>query len=362
MEPAKPGGQSYSQPGPWNCVVRVCFICFFAEASMEEQEIIGIRTQLLNRRERLQEFIREERKTPQLVKLLQDVDMALERLNDGTYGICEICREPIEPQYLRVEPLVRVCLGHLSDAQQRAIERDLELAAEVQVNLLPTRDTQIQGWQLGYHYEPVGPVSGDYCDVVASASSDDGTYFFFGDVSGKGVAASLLVSHLHAMFRSLVVSNLPLARLVERANRLFCESTMSSNFATLVCGKISQSGELEICNAGHCYPLVVKGGQIRSIESTGLPLGTFYNAEYQSRVMHLAEDDILFLYTDGLTEARNPSDEEYSEAQLSALVARESIRPVNDLIDSCVKDWQVFRAGAPKTDDLTIMVLRKSAS
>jgi phosphoserine phosphatase RsbU/P len=329
---------------------------------MDEQQLAEIRTQLQNRRERLQEFIQEERKTPQLVRLLQDVDMALERINDGTYGICEICKEAIEPRYLHVEPLVKVCLSHLSDAQQRAIERDLELAAEVQVNLLPTRDIRIKGWELGYHYEPVGPVSGDYCDVVVSTSSDGETYFFFGDVSGKGVAASLLVSHLHAMFRSLVASNMPLARLVERANRLFCESTMSSNFATLVCGKVSQSGELEICNAGHCYPLVVKGGQIRSIESTGLPLGTFYNAEYHSRVMRLADNDLLFLYTDGLTEARNPSEEEYSEAQLSALVAREANQPVKGVIDLCVKDWQRFRAGTPKIDDLTIMVLRKRSS
>jgi sigma-B regulation protein RsbU (phosphoserine phosphatase) len=329
---------------------------------MNQEQTASIRTQLLNRRERLQDFIREERKTPQLVKLLQEVDMALERLNDGSYGLCEICHEDIEPQYLRIEPLVRVCLSHLSPEEQRGIERDLQLAAEVQVNLLPTKSMKIKGWELGYHYEPVGPVSGDYCDVVIPTTPGDATYFFFGDVSGKGVAASLLVSHLHAMFRSLVESNLPLARLVERANRLFCESTMSANFATLVSGRISPSGELEICNAGHCYPLVVRRGQIRSIESTGLPLGTFYNADYQSRTMHLSEKDFLFLYTDGLTEARNAADEEYSEAQLSALVARESHRSPTDLIDACVKDWQQFRSGSRKIDDLTIMILRKASA
>lgn len=326
---------------------------------MNNDQMAGIRTQLLNRRERLQDFIHEERKTPQLVKLLQEVDMALERINNGSYGICEICHEDIEPHYLRIEPLVRVCLSHLSPEEQRGIERDLELAAEVQVNLLPARAMKIKGWEVGYHYEPVGPVSGDYCDIIAPAATPDATYFFFGDVSGKGVAASLLVSHLHAMFRSLVESNLALPRLVERANRLFCESTMSANFATLVSGRISSTGDLEICNAGHCFPLVVRGGQIRSIESNGLPLGTFYNADYQSRTMHLAEKDFLFLYTDGLTEARNPADEEYSEAQLSALVAREQHRAPTELIDACVNDWQTFRASARKLDDLTIMILRK---
>ncbi|HEY6952367.1 MAG TPA: SpoIIE family protein phosphatase [Bacteroidota bacterium] len=326
---------------------------------MEDLQNTSIRAQLLQRRERLQAFIRQERKTPQLVKLLQDVEMALERLNDGTYGLCEICHEDIEPQYLRVEPLVKVCLSHLSDEQQRAIERDLQLAAEVQVNLLPTRNTDVKGWTLDYRYEPVGPVSGDYCDVVPSPTKEGETYFFFGDVAGKGVAASLLVSHLHAMFRSLVATDIPLARMVERANRLYCESTLSSNFATLVCGKVSHSGEVEICNAGHCYPLVVRNSQIRSIESMGLPLGTFFHAEYTSRSMQLGRNDLLFLYTDGLTEARNEADEEYSEAQLSALVARESHLGPGELIEACMRDWAAFRSSARKTDDVTIMVLRK---
>ena len=320
----------------------------------------AIRSQLLHRHERLKDLLVEERKTPQLVKLLHEVESALERLSDGSYGICEICHESIEPDYLRVEPLVRVCLGHLSEEQQHAVERDLQLAAEIQGKLLPTRDAKVPGWDLSFHYEPLGPVSGDYCDIVSSQSNEGGTYFFFGDVSGKGVAASLLVSHLHAMFRTLLASDLALNTLVERANRLFCESTLSANFATLVCGRALPSGEIEICNAGHCYPLVVKGGQIRSIESTGMPLGTYFNAKFQCRKVHLAPGDFLFLYTDGLTEARNAADEEYSEAQLSALVTRESQRAPQALIQVCIDDVVRFRAGAPKADDLTIMVLRKT--
>jgi sigma-B regulation protein RsbU (phosphoserine phosphatase) len=328
---------------------------------MNPSDASEIKAQLLHRYERLQEFISEERKTPDLIKLLHDVESALERLNDGTYGICDICHESIEPDYIRVEPLVRVCLTHLTEDQQRSIERDLQLASEIQSMLLPTRDVKIAGWELSYHYEPVGPVSGDYCDLVTSGSPDGRTYFFFGDVSGKGVAASLLVSHLHAMFRTLVPSGLPLNKLVERANRLFCESTLATNFATLVAGSISGEGDVEICNAGHCYPLVVKGGQIRSIESTGMPLGTFFNAEFRSRTLQLSPGDILFLYTDGLTEARNPSDEEYSEAQLTALVTREAYRPPRELINVCVEDVTRFRSNSPKVDDLTIMVLRKSS-
>ena len=325
---------------------------------MDHQHTDALRAQLLQRRDRLREFILEERKTPQLINLVHEVELALERLNDGTYGICEICHEGIEDEYLHSEPLVRVCLAHLSEAQQRAVERDLQLASQIQGQLLPQHHLTIEGWETSYHYEPVGPVSGDYCDIVKSA--DGATYFLFGDVSGKGVAASLLVSHLHAMFRTLLSSEQPLNVLMERANRLFCESTLSANFATLVCGRLSRTGEVELCNAGHCYPLVVSGGYIRSIESTGLPLGTFFNAEYKAVKLQLSGGDVLFLYTDGLTEAVNERGEEYSEAQLSALVSREGRQEPQKLIKACIDDLTLFRGVTPKADDLTIMVFRKT--
>ncbi len=169
------------------------------------------------------------------------------------------------------------------------------------------------------------------------------------------------MSQLHAIFRTLVSTERSLKTLVERANRLFCESTHSTNFATLVCGKASLNGEIEISNAGHCYPLVVQAGEIRSIESTGLPLGLFFNAEYQTRKLELSPGDKLFLYTDGFTEARNSSGDEYSEARLSALVAREHRRLPEDLINVSVADLVRFRGDTPKADDLTIMILHRSS-
>jgi sigma-B regulation protein RsbU (phosphoserine phosphatase) len=220
----------FPQPSSPQIVIQKPFWGF----AMDHIHTSSLQALLLHRRNRLQEFIREERKTPQLVKLVQEVESALERLNDGTYGRCEICQENIEEEYLHSEPLVRVCLSHLSETQQRAIERDLQLASQIQNKLLPLHNLLIDGWETSYHYEPLGPVSRDYCDIVKTA--DGSTHFFFGDVSGKGVAASLLVSHLHAMFRTLLSSNQPLHELVARANRLFCESTLSANFAAALQG------------------------------------------------------------------------------------------------------------------------------
>src|SRR6267143_331059 len=122
-------------------------------------------------------------------------------------------------------------------------------------------------------YEGAGPVSGDYCDAV---SGDGGSlYFAIGDVSGKGVTASMLMAHLHATLRALVPLNLPLDQLVTRASSLFCESALPSHFATLVLGRAGRSGDVEICNAGHVPPLVARGREVARIASTGIPIGMF---------------------------------------------------------------------------------------
>ena len=188
--------------------------------------------------------------------LLRQVDSALERLDTGTYGTCESCFHPIEARRLLGDPLTQVCLGCLSETQQRALEHDLELAAVVQRALLPAEHVRVGGWEIEHRYQPLGPVSGDYCDVLRPETSNAPAHFILGDVSGKGVSASILMSHLQAVFRSLASLDLSVAGLVERANRIFCEGAVASAFSTLLLGRLAPDGNLELCNAGHCPPLL----------------------------------------------------------------------------------------------------------
>lgn len=318
-----------------------------------------LRTQLHDRRHALQEYLEHGTPTDRLLALLHEVDSALARVDAGLYGICEQCHEPIEDNFLRSEPLARICLDHMNDEQKAAIERDLELAARVQGKLLPSCNNDVDGWQLCYHYEPLGVVGGDYCDFIPPEKSGDDLYFFLGDVSGKGVSASMLVFHLHAMFRSLVAPGASLARLVERANRQFCDITLSSNFATLVAGKASADGTIELCNAGHCRPLVMQAGKLRSVERMGLPLGVSYSATFETRTIRFSSGDHLLLYSDGVTETFNPLKEEYSDARLSALIATEATASPEQLIGLCVNDLASFRASAPRRDDVTIFAMKR---
>jgi phosphoserine phosphatase RsbU/P len=203
-------------------------------------------------------------------------------------------------------------------------------------------------------------VSGDYCDLVSAAGDGSDQFVLLGDVAGKGVAASILMAQLHATFRTLIDVGLPLETLLERANRIFCESVASSKYATLVCAKLGPSGEAAVANAGHVPPLLVHGSRVSPIRATGLPMGLFCGGGFSVETTRLCPGDTLFLCTDGLTEAQSPAGEEYGLDRLVALLAaRNSLAPAA-LADACLRDLASFRAGAPRADDLTLMVVRRT--
>ena len=293
-----------------------------------------VQLQLRDRRQRLETALQKAPGTAQFERLLGEVDAALARVDAGSYGLCEVCHD--------------------------TIEQDLELAGRIQRGLLPEHDLAHNGWEIHYRYEPAGPVSGDYCDVVRPAGDAGNLYFLFGDVSGKGVPAAILMAHLHATFRSLVAADFSAEQLVERANRVFRESTLSPYFATLVVGRAAASGDLEICNAGHWPPLLLSGGKVTAVDPTGLPVGTFYSANYSSRHLALAPGDALVLYTDGLSEARDRSGAEYGAERLrNVLVSSPHLGP-RELASACLDDLATHLQGAKKADDLTLMVVRRA--
>ncbi len=328
---------------------------------MDQTDTAMFRAHLVDRRERLRTAVSDRRNAADFVNLLKEVDSAIERLDAGSYGICEICSDAIESDHLRQDPLVRVCLSHLSEDRQRAIERDLELASAIQRKLLPARSLVTGGWEIAFHYEPAGPVSGDYCDIIRDEKSGAPPLFFIGDVSGKGVAASLLMSHLHAIIRSISESERSIARLVERANRVFSESTLSLQFATAACGRAFTDGSIELCVAGHCPPLVVHADRVTAVEASGLPLGIMFSAEYAERRVRLERGDAMMLYTDGLTESRNDQGEEYGENRLRHVLASLHGSAASRILAACLDDLRVFRGATPPADDLTVLVLQRPA-
>jgi sigma-B regulation protein RsbU (phosphoserine phosphatase) len=318
-----------------------------------------LQTQLEGRKRRLEGALVGNPENASLLQLLDQVDSALDRIERGTYGICEECHDSIERDRLLADPLMRLCLDHLTPPQRRRLEEDLELASRVQQRLLPPRPFRAHGWRAHYQYEPLGVVSGDYCDLITMESGPQGVLFLLGDVSGKGVAASLLMTHLHAMFRSLASVGLPLAEMMGRANRLLCESTVAGQFATLVCGRVTPSGEVEISSAGHCPVLALRDGEVARFESTGMPLGMFCEGDYPTQQTKLDPGDSLFLFTDGASETHDASGDEFGVDRLAKLIGSRRTLAPEDLAATCLKELRDFSSGAPQTDDLTLLILRR---
>jgi sigma-B regulation protein RsbU (phosphoserine phosphatase) len=315
-----------------------------------------LREQLIDRRQKLENAARSSIETKEIAQLLTEVDEALRRMESGTYGLCDVCHDPVETGRLLANPLTRLCLDHLSLKEQRALEDDLELAGQIQTGLLPQPSLKVDGWEIAYHYQPAGIVSGDYCDLISG--DDHSLLFVLGDVSGKGVAASMLMAHLQAMFRTLISINLPLEEIVERASRVFCESTLPTHYATLVCGKANPSGDIEICNAGHLPPLLFRQGAVQRIEATGLPLGIFGNEHFSVNRFQMQKGDTLILYTDGLSETRGTAGE-YGLERLSSLLLHNGGLTPNALLTTCVGEVDAFRVTDTLADDLTLMAIQR---
>jgi sigma-B regulation protein RsbU (phosphoserine phosphatase) len=325
------------------------------EETMATTENSYFQKELQQRREHLLSASTNNAADASLRQLLSSVDDALSRLQNGTYGICESCHDTIEPDRLLCDPLLRFCLDHLSHAEQRALEHDLTLAANIQRALLPRQDWCVGGWQARYHYEAANLVSGDYCDLI---DADESFLFLLGDVSGKGVAASM--SHLHATFRSLAGQNLPLHQLVECANRLFSESTTAGQFATLVVGRAWQDGRVEYVSAGHLPLLHISQAGVAAKDATGVPLGMFCTTQFAVCHLTLAPGDTLFLYTDGLSELFNAAGDEYGVQRVQSLAARFAQACPEDMLASCLEEIRKYSAGVKHNDDLTLLAIRRA--
>jgi sigma-B regulation protein RsbU (phosphoserine phosphatase) len=342
------------------------------QSSQEEIETMAqvsdsyIREQLEKRREELNLALAAAAPvTPAgpYLELLGEVDTAIQRMDEGTFGVCTVCEGTVERQRIIADPLVKVCLDCLSLDDRRALERDLELAASVQRGLLPEKDVRFGEWHIHYEYIPAGHVSGDYCDLIVPRSSDGKLIFLLGDVAGKGLAASLLMTHLHAMFRSLSDSRsgaeLQLESMIESANRVFCESTFAGQYATLICGSAAHTGELEFASAGHLPALLVKREGVKQIGATGLPLGMFSSSRYAIQRARLDPGDSLVLFTDGISEAGDASGNEYGVKRLSNVAGERHRWNPRELLGACIKDVKAHASGAKQADDQTLMIIHR---
>jgi len=316
--------------------------------------------QLTVRKQRLQAVSDRNGASAEINRLVAEVDAALARLDNGTFGICEVCGGAMDTERLIADPLARVCLEEQPPEELRRLEADLEMAGRIQRALLPPQNLTVHGWEVHSRYEPVGHVSGDYCDLIVANQPSGELFFLLGDVVGKGVAASLLMSHLHAMFRSLVTVGQPLSQMLSVASRLFCESTAAGQFATLIAGRANASGRVELAGAGHPPALLLREAGVTRVESSGFPLGMFSDAHFSTQQFDFRPGDCLLFYSDGVTESHSAAGEEFGIARLEQFAANRRGASPADLVGGCFTELRSFAGSHPRADDVTVMALRRT--
>jgi sigma-B regulation protein RsbU (phosphoserine phosphatase) len=241
---------------------------------------------------------------------------------------------------------------------ETGLQAQLELARQVQLRLLPDRRCCLSEWEVAFSYESAGFVSGDYVDLIPAGA--DAFYFALGDVSGKGVAASMLMSHLHATLRTLLPSNRTIEEVVTIASSTFCQSALPAQFATLVLGKADSSGNLELVNAGHNPVLLVARAEVEVIAAASLPLGMFCSTEFASVKRRVSPESTLFLYSDGITESTDEAGNEFDINRLSETLLQSGNLLPSAVVETIQRAIVGHTNGAQPSDDRTMLALRWS--
>lgn len=245
-------------------------------------------------------------------------------------------------------------------AERRRMAAELELARRIQVALLPDALPAVPGWRLHAGNIPSRGVSGDFYQVVPRADGRE-LVFVVADVSGKGMAASLLTASLEALLATPLEEGRPPEEMAARVSRLLHRRTPPEKYATAFLAVAEPAtGALTYTSAGHNPALLLRaGGAVERLSVGGPPIGLLPQAEYGAGRLEMASGDTLLLYTDGIVEAADPDDEEYGLERLEALaVARRHEEPAV-IAQAIEAEVEAFVRGVPIADDRTVVIARR---
>jgi serine phosphatase RsbU (regulator of sigma subunit)/putative methionine-R-sulfoxide reductase with GAF domain/anti-sigma regulatory factor (Ser/Thr protein kinase) len=255
----------------------------------------------------------------------------------------------IQNEQLQLEMVVRERLEH-----------EVELARQIQKTFLPEHLPEIPGWDLAATWLTARQVGGDFYDVIDLQAGRLG--LLIADVSDKGMPAALFMALTRTLIRA-VVNNAPSpAEALQRVNALIIPDNRQSMFVTAVYGVLSiESGEFTYANAGHNPPVWISraGKTLEVLHRTGAALGIIENLPMDQRTISLGHDDLLLLYTDGLTEAFSPEDEMYGEERLQQALKLAMACSARGVLDAIEASVNLFMADLPAADDLTMLALKR---
>jgi sigma-B regulation protein RsbU (phosphoserine phosphatase) len=248
---------------------------------------------------------------------------------------------------------------HKLALEKERLEREMELASQIQKQLLPTKLPEILGYELAGWNRPARHIGGDFYGFSQLEGGQQS--LTVADVTGKGMPAALLVSTLHSALRLLLDRVEAGPEFLERLNRHICEASQANKFITLIFTWIDPlSHRLTYLNAGHNPGVVLRarGGEVE-LPSSGPPLGIVPHARYKAATVDLEPGDLVCLYSDGITECEAPDDEQYGLDRLVHLLRLEEKQLLPDIIQAIDGTMVQFAQGRPQNDDQTVVLLRR---
>jgi sigma-B regulation protein RsbU (phosphoserine phosphatase) len=246
---------------------------------------------------------------------------------------------------------------HREAIERLRMERELELAAAVQRELLSTVLPELEGYDLAARNQPSRRVGGDVFDVIPM---EDGLFLMLGDVAGKGVPAALMAASVQSAVRVLMLSRLPLAELAQQLHAHLLRTTPANKFATVFLAYLHRDGTLEYLSAGH-NPVVVTmpGAETQLLGASGPPLGLLPDSRYEGMRTVLHPGGLLMAYTDGLSEATDPGDEDFGTDRIAELAGAAGDGTVAGTVDRLFAAVDRHTQGAPPHDDRTVLAVRR---
>jgi predicted ATPase/serine phosphatase RsbU (regulator of sigma subunit) len=272
-------------------------------------------------------------------------------------------RERIEVLRLLSSQIAISIENALLHEQEKAFARmqeEVRLAAQIQQNLLPQSSPAVEGYEIAGSNVPAHAVGGDYFDFIQI--SEDRWAICIGDVSGKGLPASLLMANLQATLRGQTLLDSPPSECLRRANRLLYQSTSPEKFATLFYGILdTRRHTLLYSNAGHDNPFVLRlAVETRRLKTGGIPLGMFEDFVFDEETISVEPGDLIVMCSDGIAEAMNANEEQFGEQRLSAILVQSDHPSPHDVIRKILETAKEFTGSTPQSDDMTVVVLRRT--
>ena len=240
-----------------------------------------------------------------------------------------------------------------------ATQKDLERAAEIQAQLLPSGGPAIAGYQIGGRTLSCRAVGGDYFDYIDLPGARMG--IALGDVAGKGLSAALLMCTFQATLRTFSELDLPLEDTLTRLNRHLCRRIPANRYVTFFYGILDPASHaLTYANAGHNPVLLVRAnGAPERLGVTSQPLGLFEKFDCSAVRVDLRPGDVMLCYSDGITEALSPGEEEFGEERLAGVVRDCRDCPAEEIVQRIINEVDRHHAGVPRQDDLTLVALKR---